>query len=173
MVSKVERLHICLPNFWVEVPTGHAKGPLYYHNFSGGENINFTVPPPNQLLNPFLSTSRSGEFRTGLTNEKSVCLPTQILHWSSCNPVEKKIKIGAECLQLKIWISKHAPTLLLTPFLNTSDWVLLRTGFKSSWCFGNMSYWASKVGFWAQRPLKSIPHLSFTFFFFFPHFYRF
>ena len=48
--------------------------------FSGGEHINFTVPPPNQLLNPFLSTSRSGEFRTDLTNEKSVCLPTQILH---------------------------------------------------------------------------------------------
>ena len=48
--------------------------------FPGGEKIDFTVPPPNQLLNPFLNTSRSGEFRTGLKSKKNVCLPTLILH---------------------------------------------------------------------------------------------
>ena len=47
-------------------------------------------------------------------------------------PNGKKMKIGAGCVQVKIWISKRAPTLLLTPVLNASDRELLRTGFTNS-----------------------------------------
>ena len=64
---------------WVKVPTGHAKKPPPLPQFSEGDKMNFTVPP-NQLLSPVLSTSRSGEFRNGLKSKKHICLPTQILH---------------------------------------------------------------------------------------------
>ena len=62
-------------------------------------------------------------------------------------PSGKKMKIGAGCIQLQIWKSKHAPTLLLTPVLNASDRELLRTGFKISSCIGNLPNWASKIKF--------------------------
>ena len=132
MVSKVERLHVYLPNAWVEVPTGHAKQPPPIPQFSEGEKINFTVPPPNQLLSPVLSTSRSGEFRNGLKSKKHICLPTQILHWSADNPMGKKTPSTTTIFRKwKIDFTVSQPKQLLNPFLSTSRAGEFRTGLKN------------------------------------------
>ena len=147
MVSKVERLHVYLPNFWVEVPASHEKKPPPLPHFSGGEQIDFTVPPPNQLLTPFLSTPRSGDFRNGLKSRKRECLPSQILRWSADNPMGKKALplpqfSGGE----KINFTVPAPNQLLTPVLSTSRSGEFRTGLKNRkmLCLPTqISYWKS------------------------------
>ena len=132
MVSKVERLHVYLPNALVEVPTGHAKKPPPLPRFSEGEKINFTVPPPNQLLSPVLSTSRSGDFRNGLTSKKRKCLPTQILHWSADNPMGKKTPSTTTIFRKwKIDSTVSQPKQLLKPFLSTSRSGEFKTGLNN------------------------------------------
>ena len=122
MVSQVERLHVYLLSSWVEVSTGHAKKPPPLPQISEGEQINFTVPPPNQLLSPVLSTSRSGEFRNGLKSKKHICLPTQILHSNAYGPMEKKPLHYHNFQEVKKSTSRYRhQNKLLNPFLSTSQ----------------------------------------------------